>query len=98
MGSFDDFDVLANLELLALFGDTGVGYVTTTLPVWDDIVMDVYNMLLTSGEVDAVLVDLDTSGAVNGTIDISGNNAAPGAPGVAAAASLTGKGWSVTTS
>lgn len=47
-------------------------------------------------EVDAVLVQLNASGAIGGVCEIQ-NNAAPGAAGAAAAAALILKGWSITT-
>ena len=55
----------------------------------------------TAAAVNQILVDFDTAGATGGTLNISGGtSAAPttGPPdGVAAKASLTGKGWAVTT-
>lgn len=56
---------------------------------------------LSVSAVNGILSDLDTNGLSNGVVDISGGtNAAPtvGPPnGIAAKASLIGKGWSVTT-
>jgi len=51
--------------------------------------------LLGTSEVDAVLVAADNAGAVGGVMDVSSNTGPPGAPGLAAKASLEGKGWSV---
>lgn len=48
--------------------------------------------------VDKILADLVIASAINGTLDISGTNAAPSAAGDASAAILVGRGWAVTTS
>jgi hypothetical protein len=55
---------------------------------------------MTSGEVDTILADIDSisvAGFTSRTIIISGSNAAPGAIGLAAKASLIFKGFTVTT-
>jgi len=54
------------------------------------------NNNLDSAAVDAVLVNLDANGAINGFVTMTGN-AAPGAAGLAAKAALIVKGWTVTT-
>jgi hypothetical protein len=51
---------------------------------------------LTATQVDNMLVDCDTSGATNGTLNVSGNNAAPSATGLTAKTNLVGKSWTVT--
>ena len=52
---------------------------------------------LIQSHVNNVLVDLDASGATNGTVDLSGAGmAAPSAPGLVAVANLIGKTWTVT--
>jgi hypothetical protein len=56
------------------------------------------NNALTQQSVDNILVSIDTAGASNGTLGIDGGtNATPSAVGLAAKASLEGKGWTVTT-
>lgn len=53
---------------------------------------------LTQTSVDNILVALDTAGYSGGTVDLSGGTSAtPGVSGIAATASLVGKGWTVTT-
>jgi hypothetical protein len=56
---------------------------------------------LTTNQVDNVLVDLDTSGATGGTLNIAGTggtaNAAPSVTGIASRLSLSNKTWTVTT-
>jgi len=48
--------------------------------------------------VDHILITLDNNGLLNGTVNLSGGaSAAPSVAGAAAAANLTGKGWTVTT-
>jgi len=51
---------------------------------------------LSSTEVDNLLIDLDSSGMSSGTIDLSGNNTAPGASGETAIDALRAKGITVT--
>jgi len=51
---------------------------------------------LSSTEVNNLLIDLDASGMSSGTIDLSGNNTAPGASGETAIDALRVKGISVT--
>lgn len=71
----------------------------------DNVVIDLSGNGMTAAEVNHLLVDLDATLPSSGTgsIDISGSNAAPdtssgGYNGVAAATSLSGKGYTVTTS
>lgn len=53
---------------------------------------------LSQQSVDNILVSLDTAGQSNGIVNIDGGtSAAPGATGLAAKASLQGKGWTVLT-
>jgi hypothetical protein len=57
-----------------------------------------FGCALNQTSVDNILVSLDTAGQSDGTVDISGGtSAAPSATGLAAKASLEGKGWTVTT-
>jgi hypothetical protein len=56
------------------------------------------NCALTEESVDNILVSLDTSGMTNKTTSLAGGtSSAPGAAGLAAKASLQGKGWTVLT-
>jgi hypothetical protein len=56
------------------------------------------NCALDQTSVDNILVSLDTAGQNNGTVNIDGGtSSAPGAAGLAAKASLQGKGWNVVT-
>lgn len=55
------------------------------------------NCALSQESVDNILLSIDTAGQSNGTLSISGGtSAAPSATGLAAKASLEGKGWTVT--
>jgi hypothetical protein len=57
-----------------------------------------YNCALSQTSVDNILVSLDTAGQSNGIVDIwGGTSAAPSATGLAAKASLQGRGWTVIT-
>lgn len=57
---------------------------------------NVQNNLLTSGSVDSILLDLNASGIVSGTVNLSGSgNQPPTATGLAYTASLKTKGWNV---
>jgi hypothetical protein len=69
----------------------------------DSVNITLYDNLMTAAEVNENLVKIDNDGAINGTLDISGTNAAPdgtsgGFDGLTAVSNLTGKGWSITTS
>lgn len=56
------------------------------------------NCALDQTSVDNILVSLDTAGQNNGTLGMSGGTSStPGPAGLAAKASLQGKGWTVTT-
>jgi hypothetical protein len=56
------------------------------------------NCALDQTSVDNILVSLDTAGQSNGTVSIDGGtSAAPGTAGLAAKASLQGKGWTIAT-
>jgi hypothetical protein len=56
------------------------------------------NCALSQQSVDNILVSLDTSGRLNGTVHLnSGTSSAPGPAGLAAKANLIAKGWSVIT-
>lgn len=64
----------------------------------DATTVDIRSANLTQTSVDNILVALDTAGYSNGTVDLSGGTSAtPGVSGIAAAASLVGKSWTVTT-
>lgn len=55
------------------------------------------NCALSQQSVDNILVSLNTAGQSNGVVNIDGGtSSAPGAAGLAAKASLEGKGWTVT--
>jgi hypothetical protein len=73
----------------------GTAPATYTAPIQNLITN---TMGLTQGSVDAILVALVAGGQANGTVDLSGGTSAtPGAAGIAAAATLTTRGWTVTT-
>lgn len=55
------------------------------------------NMALTQTSVDNILVSIAAAGTSNGTVNITGGTSAtPGAAGLAAKATLEGRGWTVT--
>jgi hypothetical protein len=60
----------------------------------------VYSNQLPASEIDAILIEADASGVVNGLLHYSGNPGAPdasrSAPALAAKASLIAKGWTIT--
>ena len=59
----------------------------------------IQNNMLPATEIDAVLIELDASGALGGTLDYAGNPGAPdvsrSAPAATAKANLIGNGWTV---
>lgn len=62
------------------------------------IEVDLFSNTLSETSVDHVLIALDDNGLSNGFVELGGGtNAAPSVAGAAAAASLTGKGWTVST-
>lgn len=59
--------------------------------------IDASGCALPSAVVDAILAQLDANGESGGTVDLSGGtNEAPSAAGLAAKATLEGRGWTVT--
>lgn len=76
----------------------GIGSLTgiTDYPMLTTV--DLSDNSLTSTTVDQVLCGLDAVGNINGTVDLSGQTppAVPSATGLACAANLVGKGWTVT--
>lgn len=77
--------------------------IPNSFPTSDGVDVRLDNNQLTATEVNFFLRDFDDSGWLNGTLNISGNNAAPdttsgGVNGAAAAANLVSKGWTVVTS
>lgn len=75
---------------------TNVTYVTTTLPVWNEVSLNFENCGWVEAMVDVLLADLDTSGAIDGELNLLGC-AAPGTAGAASIVSLQSKGWTVDT-
>lgn len=59
---------------------------------------DGFGLALSESSVDGVLVALAASTADNGTVTLNGANAIPSATGLAAKATLEGRGWTVTVS
>ncbi len=59
--------------------------------------IEFWSCLLTEAQVDNVLLDLVTSAATNGTLDINGDNAAPSSSGLTSKATLVSRGWTVAT-
>lgn len=97
---------MSNFEVNEAFtGLTAIGLDNNDLQVVDIENLPALDTLtitgnqLTSAAVDDILVTLDANGVINGSVDLSGQSpsAAPGAAGIAAKASLEGKGWVVTT-
>ena len=82
-----------------------LGYIdfSTFTGTSDGILIQLQNNNMTVTEVNHILVDLDNNGWINGTLNISGTNAAPdgtsgGFDGITAKANLIANGWVVTTS
>ena len=86
--------LLSNLRL----NSTDVGHAAGALAPWSGIDMRFYDCALIAAEVNLFIIDLDAAGGINGTLDISGTNAAPTVASAAALAALDpGKGWTITT-
>jgi hypothetical protein len=93
-GDIGDLAPLTSLGLLNASLNS-LGYSDTTLPAWGGTYY-LNDNGMTAGEVNAVLIDFDTAGASNGTLNVSGTNAAPTGAGITALISLLGKGWTIT--
>ena len=89
-------NVLANTLLTSLQCQTN--YLTSLDVSANTLLTTLYcnNNNINQAGVDSILVAIDTNGQSGGTVNVSGN-AAPGAAGLAAIASLEIKGWTVTT-
>jgi len=88
LSALDGFDFSGNEELTELV-------ISNVQPLGDTIELLVYNCALTQTAVDDILVALAANSINNGYIDLTGGtNAVPGAAGLAALTTLTGKGWS----
>jgi len=70
------------------------GMLSTNVP--NGYIFNMSGCNLIADHVNNILVDLDTSGATNGTCTLAGDNAAPTGAGVTAFSSLTNKTWTVT--
>ncbi len=66
-------------------------------PIYNELTtFNAQNNLLTSGSIDNILLDLDASGIVSGTVNLSGSgNQPPTTTGLAYTSSLKTKGWTV---
>jgi hypothetical protein len=98
-----DVSILPALTGFNLSRNTGLTNVTisSTQPLGDSFEILLNNNALTQTAVDNILVALAANSINNGYVDLSsgfpplgGNNAIPGAAGLAALTTLTGKGWS----
>ena len=92
-----DLSNLPALEGFDLGGNTGITSVTisSSQPLGDGWEILLNNCALTQTAVDDILVALAANSINNGYVDLSGGtNAAPGAAGLAALTTLTGKSWS----
>jgi hypothetical protein len=96
-GLLGDIDLsnISNLSDFDLSGNSDMTSVTisSAQPLWD---LNLSGCDLPEAAVDAILVALSTNGIASGYVDVSGGtNAPPGAPGLAAKASLESNGWTV---
>jgi hypothetical protein len=93
---FTSLDFTGITTIREIFNDsTGLQHINITGCVnLEEVSLD--NNALTEASVDHVLITLDDNGLSSGNVDlIGGTNSAPSVTGLAAAANLTGKGWSV---
>lgn len=75
---------------------TLAGVDTNPLGAWSNASLRLNSCALTSTEVDDFLIQLNIAGGSNGTLDISGTNAARTAASDTAVSELTGRGWTIT--
>jgi len=94
---FVDLSFLISLEGFDLNGNIGITNVTISRsqPLGDGYEVLLNNNDLTQTAVDNILVELAANSINNGYVQLDGGtNAVPGAAGLAALTTLTGKGWS----
>jgi hypothetical protein len=92
-----DLQGLPSLEGFDLSGNIGITNVTisSSQPLGNNFEIILSNNALTQTAVDNILVELAANSINNGYVQLNdGTNAAPGAAGLAALTTLTGKGWS----
>jgi Leucine-rich repeat (LRR) protein len=88
LSSLEGFDLSGNIEI------TNVT-ISSSQPLGDGFEVLLSNNALTQTAVDDILVALAANSINNGYVQLDGGtNAAPGATGLAAITTLTGKGWS----
>lgn len=89
-----DISMVSSLTQLYLENNQITSVVFSTSSQLSNI--QLINNQLTQAAVDQMLVTLDNSGVINGTMDISGGTSAlPSATGQAAQTNLAGKGWTI---
>ena len=99
-GTIDLYDYKDNLQTF-LCNDNKLDkyyFYTGSLPFIKLTNFNAFNNLLSSSAVDNILYDLDYSGLVSGTVNLSGSgNQSPTSTGYTYTASLKSKGWTVYT-
>ncbi len=99
---FGDISGWVNLNLLTILEiyNSSIDYDSSSGSFEDaqnGLGIEFWNCLLTEAQVDNVLLDLVTSAATNGVLDIDGTNAAPSPSGLTSKATLVSRGWTVGT-
>lgn len=93
-GAIDLSQLTQLIEIIADTCDINDVTITSANVALTSVIL--FNNLLDTTAVNAILVGLDSTGAVNGSVSITGNQAPSGA-GLTAKTSLQGKGWTVDT-
>lgn len=93
-GALPDFNIFDNLEELIITSNEFDSWAGNTVP--DSLITcDLSNNQLPSAVVDKLLVAFTQSTSNTGTLDLGGNNEAPGTTGITAARDLIDRGWSL---
>jgi hypothetical protein len=95
-GDIANLSGLTSLTYLNL-GSTSVSYTTTSLPTWNSINLRVDNCGWLAATVSTLIIDLDTAGGTNGTLNVGPNNEPRTSASDAAFTNLKNvKGWAIT--
>ena len=95
-GDLQSIGGLSTAASIYLYDTSVSSYTSTTLSAWSGSTVRIENLGLTATDVDNFIIDLNTAGGSNGTLNIAGTNAARTTASDAAYTALIGRGWTIT--